>query len=50
MKYETPKLTVLTTAINAIQSPNGELPKTPNPQVDSAIPREETIAAYTDWE
>jgi hypothetical protein len=48
MKYETPEMTVLTPAIKAIQS-DGDLPKTPRPEVDSPL-HEETIAAYTDWE
>jgi hypothetical protein len=47
MKYETPKLTVLTPAIDAIQS-DGGLPKFGPETVDSL--HMETSSAYTDWE
>jgi hypothetical protein len=48
MKYETPEMTTLTTAINAIQSTtNGGTKSTPV-QVDSN--ELEHIAAYADWE
>jgi hypothetical protein len=47
MKYETPKLTVLTPAIKAIQS-DGGLPKGMPVGIDSRF--HETESAYTDWE
>jgi hypothetical protein len=50
MKYETPEMTVLTSAITAIQSSSGDFPKNDTYHVDSAAPKEETISAYTDWE
>jgi len=46
MKYETPELTALTPAINAIQagtSKNGDSP------IDSPVNNEHT-SAYADWE
>lgn len=46
MKYETPELSALTPAIDAIQSP---LPtKVGGPTVDSGV--WEDISAYQDWE
>ena len=44
MKYETPELTALTPAINAIQ---GSVNKAHQPITDSA---NESLAAYQDWE
>jgi hypothetical protein len=44
MKYETPELTTLTPAINAIQGGKTELPHTDSPEVF------DVIAAYQDWE
>jgi hypothetical protein len=46
MKYETPQITVLTTAINAVQSTG--TPKNSMPNLDG-IEREH-VAAYEDWE
>ena len=46
MKYETPELTALTPAINAIQE--GGPSKTSYPSTDNILP--EDVAAYTDWE
>jgi hypothetical protein len=43
MKYETPELTALTPAINAIQAP-----KQPTAPFESG--NNEVIAAYEDWE
>jgi hypothetical protein len=48
MKYETPELTALTTAINAIQGPSGS--KTDSPLADSPIMDKEGVGAYADWE
>jgi len=47
MKYEAPKLSVLTSAIDAIQntSPSNKL----NNGIDSSLPDVAT-AAYADWE
>ena len=46
MKYETPKLTGLTPAINVIQ---GTTNKTPDMTLDNLV-RDEGIPAYADWE
>jgi hypothetical protein len=49
MKYETPELTTLTPAINAIQGEGGKM----GSQLDSTVtPAEhnDVIAAYADWE
>ena len=46
MKYETPQLTALTPAINAIQGNNGSKPDTS--KKDSLI--HESVATYADWE
>jgi hypothetical protein len=46
MKYETPEVTVLTTAINAVQGTG--TPKTGCTCEDGAFP--EHVAAYQDWE
>lgn len=48
MRYETPKLTVLTAAVDAVQSREGIAPKSQLPMADSLS--EETVAAYQDWE
>lgn len=45
MKYETPELTALTPAINAIQGL-----KTVFPTVDEPGEERDGIAAYQDWE
>jgi hypothetical protein len=48
MKYETPQLTVLTPAINAIQCVvSTKAPHTANPDGSS---ENDSIAAYADWE
>jgi hypothetical protein len=47
MKYETPKLTALTPAINAIQ---GAMSKEFQLYSDSPDIRLETVQAYMDWE
>jgi len=48
MKYKTPELTALTTAINAIQSSMNKLPPTSG---DSGYDVEyEGVGAYQDWE
>jgi hypothetical protein len=47
MKYETPELTVLTPAINAIQSLSS---KTMEPTVVDSKTENETIGTYQDWE
>jgi hypothetical protein len=47
MKYETPKLTALTPAINAIQATKGEPPNT----LDTPLYLTEHLGgAYQDWE
>jgi hypothetical protein len=47
MKYETPEMTVLTPAINAIQ----DAPKHPNGTFDSATDEwTDADGAYADWE
>jgi hypothetical protein len=48
MKYETPEMTVLTPAINAIQA--GSHSKTPEVFSDSPYIPLEQVAAYMDWE
>jgi hypothetical protein len=48
MKYETPEMTTLTPAINAIQSSDPSGSKTNPVQVDNDT--KEHIAAYADWE
>jgi len=45
MKYETPELTALTPAINAIQAA-----KNPEPDGDGQSLTEVPIGAYQDWE
>jgi len=45
MKYETPELTTLTLAINAIQE--GKTPPVGN---DTIFPDEQPVGAYQDWE
>lgn len=45
MKYETPELTALTAAIEAVQA----LPKDSNSHEDSPLDTE-VIGAYADWE
>jgi hypothetical protein len=42
MKYETPELTVLTPAINAIQGAKG--------RINGDSEALDTVAAYEDWE
>jgi hypothetical protein len=49
MKYETPEMTTLTPAINAIQG-STEQSKTPTGNVDAPLDRKELIGAYADWE
>ena len=44
MKYETPELTAVTPAINAVQAAK----VTPNP-IDGFLP-EQGVASYEDWE
>jgi hypothetical protein len=47
MKYQTPELTALTPAINAIQG----FPTKGHPgDTDSLIPKEEAVSTYADWE
>lgn len=46
MKYETPKLTALTPAIDAIQTSSAGKPGTPNPDG----PITDSNSAYEDWE
>jgi hypothetical protein len=48
MKYETPEITALTPAINAIQSTSGVKDILPN-SMDTAF-HYEGQGAYTDWE
>ena len=48
MKYETPKLTPLTPAIDAIQGAVGKMPNRPLDHVTDEFT--EGISAYTDWE
>ena len=48
MKYETPELTVLTSAIDAIQSGGGI--KANEKPWDSPVYQREVIQAYEDWE
>ncbi len=45
MKYETPELTALTPAINAIQAT-----KIPHKTVDAPNFEETALSAYADWE
>jgi hypothetical protein len=47
MKYETPELTVLTPAINAIQSTSS---KTAPFELGDGVGDNEHIGAYADWE
>ena len=51
MKYETPQMTALTSAINAIQTTSD---KSINARVietyDPSDPIPEVVGAYTDWE
>jgi hypothetical protein len=49
MKYETPQLTALTPAINAIQGPGTPTSKTITTQSD-APGQHESPGAYADWE
>jgi hypothetical protein len=51
MKYETPQLTVLSSAINAVQSASGSGSKstTANP-LDSTTNKNEIVVGYSDWE
>jgi len=49
MKYETPKMTALTPAINAIQTPVQD--KTGEPYLDGSTGfYNDSISAYADWE
>ena len=48
MKYETPEMTAMTPAINAIQS-IGVKPS-PNDAADGGGPSNEETGAYADWE
>jgi hypothetical protein len=48
MTYETPKLTALTPAINAIQGQGGS--KIANPFEDSPDYLHEGVVGYADWE
>lgn len=50
MKYETPELTALTPAINAIQTDTGGPPKTQGLFSDGGVLYQESISGYTDWE
>jgi hypothetical protein len=51
MKYETPELTALAPAINAILSAEPGPPKIPAPVVvDSPTWYAESVAGYMDWE
>jgi|HubBroStandDraft_6_1064221.scaffolds.fasta_scaffold436759_2 hypothetical protein len=52
MKYETPKLTALTPAINAIQSDQSVSPKIAGANELDGVPYplQEHFAAYVDWE
>jgi len=50
MKYETPKLTALTPAIDAIQSDVDSLPKTIGSYTLDGTPFREHVAGYVDWE
>jgi hypothetical protein len=51
MKYETPELTTLTPAINAIQTDVEGPPKGfANPPVDNTIYDTEHLGTYMDWE
>jgi len=50
MKYETPELTALASAINAIQSSQGTVKTDINAPFDSPYERELTMSAYVDWE
>jgi hypothetical protein len=45
MKYETPELTTVTTAITVIQTT-----KQPVKNGDTPISTEESVGAYQDWE
>jgi hypothetical protein len=52
MKYETPEMTALTPAINAIQSATG-YPQSKNTTMgplDTPYDQHEVIGAYADWE
>ncbi len=48
MKYETPEMTVLTPAINAIQA--GDPQSKPNGNQGDGTVFDEVIAGYADWE
>lgn len=51
MKYETPKLTALTSAINAIQSDVDAIPKmTGSYELDNVYFQEHFTPGYMDWE
>jgi hypothetical protein len=47
MKYETPELTALTPAINAIQQKKDDIGVTDSP---ATTPPKEPLGAYADWE
>lgn len=49
MKYETPELTALTSAITAVQSSSDNTPKNVTTTQDSSI-KEHVSPAYVDWE
>ena len=51
MKYETPQMTTLTSAINAIQATAQK--STTDPCIDTyepSSPLKEAVCGYTDWE
>ncbi len=49
MKYTSPELTALTTAINAVQGAD-VMRKPTGPLTDSPLPGNEEITGYMDWE
>jgi hypothetical protein len=50
MKYETPQLTALTPAIDAIQTTSAKCLCGVIETYDPASPLKELVGAYTDWE
>jgi hypothetical protein len=48
MKYETPELTTLTNAVNAIQTTTEKNPHNVQDNIKDDLP--ETVSAYADWE
>lgn len=50
MKYETPQMTALTSAINAIQQTSSKDTVGCSDTYDISSPLKEVVCGYTDWE